>query len=158
MNFINQALDGARRSLATLLIEQPAGRLGIDRLIERLEQSGQRFERKAAASKGRGRNLDILAGMIGNERWSQRRIRVALGERHPSEDDQLYRPGSRDWKQLREAFSAARRDTISLGKTIRMAGLDLHTCVHHNQLGEISLLGWLYYLSLRAGFDSLRMN
>jgi hypothetical protein len=96
--------------------------------------------------------------MIGIERWELRRIRVALGEPVINEEYDAYRPAEQDWSQLRASLRSARLATIAMGKTLRMAGVDANTRIMHNQFGEISLLGWLFYLDLHARIESMRIN
>jgi len=152
---INRRLQ---RAIAHLIIEQPARSLGIDRLITRLEKSGQKLEKRFASMDGRLKNQEIITHVIGIERWGLRRIRVALGEPAVDEEYDAYCPTAQDWPGLQASLRAARQATIAMGKTIRMAGVDANTRIKHNQFGEISLLGWLYYLEKHANLESMRIN
>jgi hypothetical protein len=154
---IERALSGLRRAAASLIIELPARWTGIDRLIERLEKSGRSLEKRAAAAGARSSNAEVLAHIIGIERWGQRRLRVLLGELGTLDEYDFYRPKEKDLAALRTIFQTTRQETISLCKSLRMAGIDLGARVLHNQLGEISLLGWLYYLNLHARIESQRI-
>lgn len=146
------------RTAVRLVIENPASRKGIDRLIEELEKSTSKIEKRVAASRGRPQDIQILGHVIGIERWGQRRLRVALGEPLQMDEHDLYLQDSKDWDELRQVFISVRRETISLGKTLRMAGVDTQILIPHNELGNLSLLGWLRYLNLHANFESSRMN
>lgn len=158
MNILGQTLQGAKQGIAHILIELPARSTGMDRLIQRLELSGQQLSKKIRAIKGRPTNQKTLAHIIGIERWGQRRLRVALGEPFILEEYDSYRPTTQDWDQLLQTFHATRQETISLCKSLRMAGVDFSTRIQHNQFGEISLLGWLFYLHIHASIESARIN
>jgi hypothetical protein len=84
-------------------------------------------------------------------------MRVALGEPLLQEEYNDYRPLETDVPTLRAVFQATRQETVSLCKSLRMAGVDPETRILHNQFGEISLLGWLYYLIFHAGIESRRI-
>lgn len=152
---INQIVGSVRSAVAALVIELPARWMGMDRLIQRLEKDGKTLGQRVAA--GRPSNAAVLAHMIGIERWGQRRIRVALGEPLSVEEYDRYRPAETDISALRSIFQNTRQGTISLCKSLRMAGVDPQTRILHNQFGEISLLGWFYYLCLHARIESLRI-
>lgn len=154
---IDQGLSGLRSAAAAVIIELPARWTGIDRLIRRLEKDGAALNKRAAAAADRPSNAAVLAHIIGIERWGQRRMRVALGEPLLSDEYDTYRPAETSVPALRAAFLATRQETVSLCKSLRMAGVDPRTRIHHNQLGSISLLGWLFYLTVHAGVESLRI-
>lgn len=145
-------------AVAQLFIELPARRLGINGLISRLEKSGSKLEKRLTTARARQENQAIVTHMIGIERWGLRRIGVVLGEPAVDEGYDDYCPADRDWSQLLASLRSARLATIAMGKTIRMAGVDSNTRVMHNQFGEISLLGWLYYLELHASWESMRIS
>lgn len=154
---IDQILGGLRSAVAAVIIELPARWAGVDRLIRRLEKGGRAIEKRLTSAGNRPSNAAMLAHIIGIERWGQRRIRVALGEPLPADEYDAYRPAETDLAALRVVFQNTRQETVSLCKSIRMAGVDPETRILHNQLGEISLMGWLFYLSAHAGIESLRI-
>lgn len=149
---------GVQHWMAFLLIELPARRIGMDHLIERLEKSIGLLDRRILAASRRPRNQDILAHMIGIERWGQRHLRIALGESQHLEEYDAFRPSGKAWNELYDALRSSRQSTVRLSKSLRMAGVDPATPIPHNQFGEISLIGWLYYLNLHANIESLRFN
>jgi len=150
-------LGKARQSITNLVIELPARISGMDRLIDQLENSGVAIEKRAAGAGGRANNRETLAHVVGIERWGQQRLRVALGEPLVLDEYDTYRPEG-DWPELVQSFRQTRQETISLIKSIRMARLDLGTCIRHNQFGEISLLGWIFYLKFHANLESLKIH
>lgn len=157
MEILHQIQRAVIRILAGLLIERPARRRGIDGLLTSLENTGRALEKRASAATGRPRNMQALTHIIGIERWGQRRLRVALGEPTVADLYDSYRPDCKHWDELLDAFRKSRQETISLGKLLRMVGVDPTATVEHNQFGPLTLLGWLYYLDLHAKIESLRI-
>ena len=100
----------------------------------------------------------MLTHLIGIERWGQQRLRVALGEPLALDEYDPYRPEGEDWAGLQQCFQRTRQETISLSKSLRMARLDVGTRICHNQFGEISLLGWIFYLNFHAKLESLKIH
>jgi hypothetical protein len=156
--FFQNAAAAILHRIAILIIDFPAGRLGIDRVIAGLERSSLSIDRRLEKVRARPENLETLTHVIGIERWGQRRVRVALGEPLSIDEHDSYLPDYQDWSQLCQTFRAVRQETISLSKSLRMAGVDTATRIFHNQLGDISLLGWLFYLDLHAALESRRIN
>lgn len=154
---INQILSGLRSTAAAVMIELPARWTGMDRMIQQLSKSGAALDKRAAAAADRPTNAAVIAHIIGIERWGQRRLRVALGEPLLEDEYNPYRPVETGVPALRAAFQSTRQETVSLCKSLRMAGVDPRTRIHHNQLGDISLLGWLFYLKVHAAIESLRI-
>ena len=151
-------LSRIRQIVMEFIIELPARMIGIDRVIRGLEKNGQAIEKRIATANDRANNREALAHVIGIERWGQQRLRVALGEPLVVDEYDAYRPESEDWPGLITSFHATRQSTISLSKSLRMARVDPHMRIQHNQFGEISLLGWLYYLNLHSSLESKRIN
>lgn len=155
---MKRTLQVIQHLIALLIIELPARIAGLNRLITRLEKNGQALEKRFLKINDRAANQQILTHMIGIERWGQRRLRVALGESLVTEEYDHYRPAQQDWRMLQQTFLSVRQETVSLGKSLRMAGVDPNTRILHNQFGEISLLGWFYYLNIHASIESLQIH
>lgn len=158
MSILTNGFSSIQHAYAVLFLELPARVMGINRLIRQLEKFPLTFEKKAAVIKGRPGNIEILAHIIGIERWGQRRLRVALGEPLILEEYDFYRPDEKDWQRLLDTFHNVRQETISLSKSLRMAGVDPMMRIMHNQFGEINLLCWLFYLDVHAFLESARIN
>lgn len=156
-NIFWQTLSSLKHAYALLVFEMPAVWSGMDRLINRLEVSGHSLEKHLDKVSGQAANREILVQMLRIERSGQRRLCVALGE--PLRDDlEDTRALAHNWPQLVDAFKRARKETVSLCKSIRMARIDPKTRIPHPHYGEISLLGWVYYLHLHAAVGSLRIH
>ena len=146
------------QAISQVLIEFPARRMGFDRLIARLEKSALAIEKRGSKLRGRPNECEVLAHVIGIERWGQRRLRVALGEGLALEEYDTYRPEQQKWESLLSLFLSTRQDTVSLSKSLRMAGVDPTVKIVHNQFGRLSVLGWLSYLNLHASLEILRLS
>jgi hypothetical protein len=127
-------------------------------MIERLDKSGQEIEKRLIAARDRDTNRETLAHITGIEQWGQRRLKIALGELPVQDEYDNYRPQSSDWDELRAYFRKVRQQTLALSRTLRMAGIDPDTHILHNQFGNLTLLGWLYYLHLHASLESKRIR
>lgn len=141
---ILQGLIGAmRRPMA----ERHARGKTLDELAGELEASGASLGARFAKAPDTGMNREAIAHWVGIERWGQRRLRVALGE--PLEMD-AYHPYRPDKEQgmahLRDAFAETRAGTLALIRELQAAGVDPATTIRHNDLGDLSVAGWLAYL------------
>lgn len=158
VNIITQARASLQHACAALAIETPARWTGMDRLIKVLDTSGQSLEKHMHTVKGRAINQNALAHIIGIERWAQRRLCVVLGEALCEDSFATSYPGAQSWTQLVEIFHLTRKETVSLGKSLRMAGIDPEIRIPHHQFGNLSILGWLYYINLQANLISVRIQ
>ena len=76
---------------------------------------------------------------------------MAFGEPLVLDSYRGYRlPEGSDMATLRHAFSETRRDTRGLVSELGSADPTLKTMVRHNDLGELSVGGWLAYLGGHA--------
>lgn len=128
-------------------------------LAAELEASGKRNLQQLMERMPTKHNYNLLNHLIGIEKWSQRRLQVALGESTfvlDEHDD--YRPEfGLSWNELQDVFSQTRTDTLVLAEKIGLADCgDMR--VLHNDFGEISANHWLYYLRLHANGELLKMN
>lgn len=116
-------------------------------LATELEASGHTIDAKLAAAGDTPGNREAIAHWVGIERWGQRRLRVALGEPFVEDAYHGYRPDREAGvAALRRAFAETRAETVALARRLRDAGVDPATTVRHNDLGELSVGGWLAYL------------
>jgi hypothetical protein len=112
-----------------------------------LAVSGQTMDAKLAAASDTPDHREAIAHWVGIERWGQRRLRVALGEPFVADGYHPYRPERNDGVHaLRQAFAETRTGTLALVRQLHEAGVDPSTTVRHNDLGELSVGGWLAYL------------
>jgi len=68
-----------------------------------------------------------------------------------------YRPApGLDWPGLQAEFQSTRRETLALARQLEQAGAEAR--VHHNEMGELSARGWLYYLNMHADMECKRLK
>ncbi len=73
--------------------------------------------------------------------------RVALGEPFVEDGHHPYRPDEATGvAALRRDFAEARSEAIVLVGRLRGAKVDPATVVRHNDLGDLTIAGWLAYL------------
>ena len=119
----------------------------IAQLAAELEASGDTMNARLTGVADTPGNRDAIAHWVGIERWGQRRLRVALGEALLDDGHHPYRPDETDGVEaLRRAFTETRAETLALARELRAAGVDPSTTVRHNDLGELTVTGWLAYL------------
>jgi hypothetical protein len=133
-----------------LMIERPARKQRFADIITGLETTGHQIaDRIRRASPGKV-NVRQVRHVVGIERWSQRRLRVALGERPTLDEYDGYQPPEdADWDTLLAEWEATRRETVALARTLAEKSTD-DVRIRHNQMGPLSVRGWLIYLSRHA--------
>ena len=130
-----------------VIAERHARGKDLAQLAAELEASGRLMDAKLAAAGDTPGNREAIAHWVGIERWGQRRLRVALGEPLVEDAYHPYRPDRDEGVvALRRAFSDTRDETVALSRRLRDAGIDPATTVRHNDLGDLSVGGWLAYL------------
>ena len=151
------------------LIEWPAKRQSFEKMAEKLEKSGQQLEERLEKAQGTPEQKKVLRHIIGIERWGQRRLWLAIqfsGERGVrsseaafSDAHHLYKPAeSTSWQELTAKFEATRLETIKLAHHLAEADIDETMRVPHNDLGPLSLRGWLRYLQTHAALEGRRIR
>jgi hypothetical protein len=143
MRLIQRLIGLFRRPMA----ERHARGKGIEELATELEASGHDMDARIAGKPDSPGNREAVAHWVGIERWGQRRLRVALGEPFVEDEHHPYRPDKEEGiEALREAFAETRAETVALARRLKEAGVDPSTTVHHNDLGDLTVTGWLAYL------------
>jgi hypothetical protein len=140
-------LDPLYRLIGKLFVEWPVRKKTIDDLIDDLTTTAQTEQARLDATADTSRNREIIRHIIGMERWGQRRLQVALGQPFVrDESDQYYPNGDADLPALRQIFQETRDQTIALARQLKERGAG-DVLVPHNEYGEFSIRGWLYYLN-----------
>ena len=140
---IQKLIGWVRRPLA----ERAARGKGLAQLAAELEASGTVMDTRLARAGDTPGHRDAIAHWVGIERWGQRRLRVALGEPFVEDGHRPYRPDEdAGVEALRRAFAQTRAETVALARRLVEAGVDPATTVRHNDLGELTVAGWLAYL------------
>ncbi|WP_374688389.1 hypothetical protein [Promineifilum sp.] len=126
-------------------------------LVENLIASGPAVAGKFARAADTPRNREAAAHIIGIERWSQRRLRTALGDVMVRDEYDGYRPSTDlSMTELAELFAQTREQTVALAQTA--ANLPDSVTAPHNDLGDLSVPGWLYYMDSHATRECMRLR
>jgi len=143
MSIVQRLIGLGRRPVAEF-----AGRgKSLEQLAADLETSATTMDARLARAHDTPGNRDAIAHWVGIERWGQRRLRVTLGERFVEDGHHPYRPDEATGiEALRRDFAETRAETVALAHRLREAGVDPSTTVRHNDLGDMSVRGWLAYL------------
>lgn len=143
MSFVGQLIG---RILRPILERQAKGRTP-ESFRSSLEYSGSEVAERLAQAPDTPHNREITNHIVGIERWGTQRLRVALGEPLVLDSYRGYRlPEDSDIAALRHAFAETRGDTRVLVSELGSVDPTLKTMVRHNDLGELSVGGWLAYL------------
>jgi hypothetical protein len=138
-------------TLLRIFSEQRAKSLSWDDLFRRLDRSTEQVLPRFDSAKNTPRALEAARHVIGIERWAQRRLRIALGEPPVTDEYDGYRPDAlADIRALKDAFAEMRRETTSILQQLREAGVPLDTTTPHNELGQLTIPGWVLYLTDHA--------
>ena len=131
--------------------ERRARQRTLDEAAHDLERSGVRIAAHLAGKPDTPANREAIAHCVGIERWGQSRVRVGLGEPHRTEGHHGYRPDPAvGVVALRAAMAETRAATVALARDLVAAGVDPAATVRHDDLGDLTLAGWLAYLEQHA--------
>lgn len=143
MSILQRMIGLVRRPMA----EIHARGNDIADLAEELEASGREMDDRMENKPDTGGNREAIAHWVGIERWGQRRLEVALGKPFVEDEHHPYRPDvDTGIEALRADFADAREETVALARKLFEADVDPETTVRHNDLGELTVRGWLAYL------------
>lgn len=148
-----------RDVIVRLAVERPAkGRSTVD-WADTLAASGAKLKERMVASADTPANCRQLRHIIGLERWGQRRMRVALGEPFINDEMDGYQPPvDLSLAELIDVFLNTRDETVQLARRCAADPRAESTLVRHNQLGPLSIRGWLQYLDLHANLEARRLR
>lgn len=152
-------MNPIRSFLVNLIWERPARKLSLGDHARVLHDSGAELQARLAETPDSDRNRQVLNHIVGIERWSQSRLRVALGEPYQRDEYDDYRP-KRDatWDELRAQFATTRAQTVVLAGELQQGGVDSDTTVPHNSYGPLTVRGWLRYINTHCVLESKRIK
>jgi hypothetical protein len=153
--------ERVRAFLVARVLERPARHQGLAAQIAGLERAGRKLEARLYNAAGTAKDREVLRHIIGIERWGQRRLEgVAAGAASAaavSDAHQPYGPAAEtSWDALIEAFVATRAQTVRLARGFSDA--QSGSKVSHNDIGPLSVGGWLRYLRFHATFESRKVR
>jgi len=145
------------RAVGPWFIETVAARYSFEGLGKTLLKSKEAIRDRMLIIMNIPQYPEVTRHMIGIELWGQRRLKVALGEPLLADGHQMYRP---PWDTssvtLMLQFERARLDTVDLIPLLEAAQYSQK--IPHNDLGPLSVKGWLYYLYLHGWLESLKLR
>lgn len=140
------------------ILERQAKKRTVQEFVSSLERSGEEVTKHLGGIPDTPHNREVINHIVGIERWGQRRLRVALGEPPLLDTYRGYRlPEGADLGALRSAFTDTRRITVDLARELSFAAPN-QTKVRHNDLGALSIGGWLTYLEGHAKRETTRLK
>ena len=149
----------AGKIFRVMLIDRKAKNLSMDALFNQMKDGKIQVQQNHRMAIDNPRNRELMAHVIGMERWGQSRLRTLLDEPLVLEEYDGYRPAdSLDMPALGETFESARQHTLALVEELQNAGIPLTKTALHNQMGKMSLAGWLFYLNMHATMESSKMK
>lgn len=147
-------VDKVFHLLGKLLMERPARDKSLADLREELQVTGREAQQHLDGIDDTPQNREALRHVIAIERWGQRRLEVALGEPLVMDESDEYIPAEdAGWDRLQETFRETRQKTVTLARKLDEEGVGREQTVPHNQWGDLSVHGWLYYLNFHANRD-----
>lgn len=156
MPTVKELIQGA---IVGFLIETPGAKRNLQEWISQLERDVQGIEARVASAKSAQKAQIVLRHITGIERWGQQRLRVFLGEPLRNDEYDGYRPATdlTTDQQLAE-FRQTRAETVDIVRKIVAAGNGAERKVLHNQIGPLTLRGWLRYLDMHANWESKKIR
>lgn len=150
------------RILSALLrryTEREAKKHTIAEWRSKLDESQQGLADRFARSPGSEANLRQARHVIGIERWGQRRLRSALGEPLDMGEYDPYSPDDLvKMTDLQEAFLTARAETLRVIDELQKAAIPPDHLIPHNDMGNLTVRGWLHYLNEHALREGMRIR
>jgi hypothetical protein len=148
-----------KRLTTNVLMEWPVQGKNLADLAQTLQTAGEKLKQKVAAAPDTETNRQTLSHIIGIERWGQKRLKVALGEPLTTEEYDQYRPGrDTSWADLQQQFAQTRQESVTLVQQLQQAQVDPGRKIKHNGYGDLTVRGWLRYLTFHANAESWRIR
>ena len=120
-----------------------------------LEKTGQTVYGRFTASSDTPGHREKGRHIVGIERWSQSRLRVALGDPFKQDEYDGYQPSDElDIEELTQSFAETRAETVRLAKALEAADVPLSKTINHNQMGDFTVGAWFSYIIAHAGRES----
>jgi hypothetical protein len=135
-----------------LIIDRKSNGLTLPQLRENLQQETQAVLHHHTQAADTEKNKAQMRHIIGIERWGQSRLRTLLGEPLLTREEyDNYAPAdSLSMAELGETFAETRERLLGLIGELENAGISPTKTIPHNQMGNMTLRSWLYYLNFHA--------
>ena len=137
------------------VISRSAAKFSLDELQTRLKLSSESVAEHIEKAADTPANRGQATHLIGIERWGQRRLRSVLGEPLEMGEYDPERPGGdQSLKALSTLFSETRKKTVALVNELKKVPGVENKMIPHNDIGNLSVRGWLFYLDSHANRES----
>lgn len=148
-----------KKVVTHFMLERPVRNKSYAELGYLLEESGQTVLSRISQAAETEKNHRILTHLIGIEKWSQQRLRVALGDDFIDEEYDNYRPSQdADWSDLHDIFANTRAVTVGLTNELIIQNAPTVMKIDHNDFGPVSPRGWLRYIDFHGRSESKRVK
>lgn len=139
--------------------ERSGRKFSLLEMMAKLESSGEKVHGRFQSANDNEKHREAGRHIIGIERWSQSRLRVVLGTPLTMDEYDSYQPGKElDMAALSQLFGETRQESLSIARQIQESGVAPTKTVPHNELGELSVSGWLFYIENHAWRESVRLR
>lgn len=136
--------------------ETAAKKHSYESLLQQLEENKQKVYERMSNARPSTFNRSRAAHVIGIERWGIQRLRVLLGEPLVIDEYDGYAPSEQlTMEQFAEAFMKTRAETMNVVRELQRRGVALTQTVKHNEVGDLSARGWIFYLENHMGRETM---
>lgn len=137
------------------VIEKQAAKKTLSELQSNLRASASIVAERMRSAADTPTNRGQASHLTGIERWAQPRLRVFLGDKLVQDEYDSYRPSADlNMAAQAKAFSDTRAATLELIAALQKAGAPGAQTTPHNDIGQLSLRGWLMYLENHSKSES----
>jgi len=137
------------------VVSRSAAKFSLDELQTRLKLSSESIAERIENATDTPANRSQASHLIGIERWGQRRLRSVLGEPLVMDEYDADRPGEdQSLKALSNLFVETRQKTLALIDELKKVPGVENKMIPHNDIGNLSVRGWLFYLDSHANRES----
>jgi hypothetical protein len=129
-----------------------------DELLQRLQKNERTTYERLLNAAELTWNRVRTCHVIGIERWGTHRLRTLLGEPLILDEYDGYAPSEElSMAKLATEFKRTRAATNALVRELQHKGISLSQTAKHNELGDLSVGGWLVYISSHTGRETLSL-
>jgi hypothetical protein len=143
-------------SLQRIYVEWSAKGDSYEALLQRLRKNESTTLPRLLNATEAAWNREHASHVIGIERWGAQRLRTLLGEPLVMDEYDGYAPSTDlNMAELAAEFKSTRAATLALVNELQSKGISLTKTAKHNELGDLSLGGWLAYISSHTARETL---
>jgi len=136
------------------VFDRPGRKLTSAQHHERLVRSGNIVAQAIAYARPTSAHQRIARHIIGIERWALVRLAGFQGTTPPADEYDGYQPAPElPLPELADVFREVRAEVVAMGAVSPTMGQ-----ITHNDLGPLSMGGWLRYIELHARIESKKLG